>query len=596
MLKATCSFILLLLILSASQTFAATGYWYDSFVNNDIKYSVLRYSKQLIPPADIPVGAVITRISYTWYLGAIPADYNARVHLGYTRETDWVDISEPQATQAIGIYGQGVLDHQFDGRDAKKTMYLWFKLDGPSTTFNPAIQGRQSQIRVSWSGGEISKTNITTDNNQLSFDETANLNGFAVGATSYNWTTANNNCSFVGQTTESNVVIKSNSTENVLCSITREACDGPLECVTDSITIVNSATSNQAPVAIINQSKTEGNAALDITFNGNESFDPENGSLTYSWNFGDDSSNVQGVMVNHTYKLPGKYTATLKVTDNAGLTSSSTTVITVIDGDPEFKLEVGELQLTDKWIRVTTSEYFNNPIVIAGPVSRNEDEPCVVRLRNIDKSGFDIRLQEWDYLDGKHAPEIVSYMVLEQGHFKLKDGTQVEAGKFNSSAYEYEIFNPVSFEKGFSNTPIVMSSIATFKDSATVTGRMKNIDSKGFQFKVQEQELFVNGHASEVVHYVAWEAGKVNLGNISVVVGKTRDRVRGKRPFAIPYNGTLPMFFGNMQGQDGWNPAAVRYDIKTANQCNVIVQEEKSNDLEVRHTTEVVGYFFINES
>jgi hypothetical protein len=45
-----------------------------------------------------------------------------------------------------------------------------------------------------------------------------------------------------------------------------------------------------------------------------------------------------------------------------------------------------------------------------------------------------------------------------------------------------------------------------------------------------------------------------------------------------------------MQTSDGMNTAGIRYKSLNTKQVNLFVEEEKSKDKEVDHTTEVVGY------
>jgi hypothetical protein len=58
---------------------------------------------------------------------------------------------------------------------------------------------------------------------------------------------------------------------------------------------------------------------------------------------------------------------------------------------------------------------FIDPVVVANPLSHSDTAPAVVRIRPVD-TGFELRIQEWDYLDGTHASEIVNYIVMERGH------------------------------------------------------------------------------------------------------------------------------------------------------------------------------------
>jgi len=62
-------------------------------------------------------------------------------------------------------------------------------------------------------------------------------------------------------------------------------------------------------------------------------------------------------------------------------------------------------------------------VVVAGPISLNGVKPAVVRIQNVDDSGFEMRIQEWDYLDGWHTIEKVSYLVMEEGNYTLEMGS-----------------------------------------------------------------------------------------------------------------------------------------------------------------------------
>ncbi len=95
-------------------------------------------------------------------------------------------------------------------------------------------------------------------------------------------------------------------------------------------------------------------------------------------------------------------------------------------------LEIGEVQIDHNWQYVELKKSFRDPIVIAKSISLNGNDPAVIRIRHVDEYGFEIRVQEWDYLDGSHAEETVSYLVMESGSYTLDDGTIVEAGMFET--------------------------------------------------------------------------------------------------------------------------------------------------------------------
>ncbi|MEO5662899.1 MAG: PQQ-dependent sugar dehydrogenase [Nocardioides sp.] len=90
--------------------------------------------------------------------------------------------------------------------------------------------------------------------------------------------------------------------------------------------------SNQAPVAVATAAPTSGSAPLTVAFDGTASSDPDPGdAITHAWDLDgdgafDDSTSAQP---SYTYTASGTYTASLRVTDGAGLSASDTVVISV---------------------------------------------------------------------------------------------------------------------------------------------------------------------------------------------------------------------------------------------------------------------------
>lgn len=83
---------------------------------------------------------------------------------------------------------------------------------------------------------------------------------------------------------------------------------------------------NLPPVAVATQSVQYGPGPLNVSFNGSGSSDPENGALTYLWNFGDPASGASNTSTlaspAHLFNAPvgvaTTFHVTLTVTDNVG--------------------------------------------------------------------------------------------------------------------------------------------------------------------------------------------------------------------------------------------------------------------------------------
>ncbi len=99
------------------------------------------------------------------------------------------------------------------------------------------------------------------------------------------------------------------------------------------------ASTNQPPTAVIGATPASGTGPLTVNFTSGGSADPEGGTLTYSWNFGDGTTVGNGAQVSHTYQNAGSYTATLTVTDTAAAAASASTSITVTAASTPVRLQ-----------------------------------------------------------------------------------------------------------------------------------------------------------------------------------------------------------------------------------------------------------------
>ena len=258
--------------------------------------------------------------------------------------------------------------------------------------------------------------------------------------------------------------------------------------------------------------------------------------------------------------------------------------------DGSVQIEFGELSVASEWLHVSYEKVFVNPVVVAYLVSRDDAEPCVVRVKNIDASGFDLRLQEWGYLDDLHGAERVAYMVMESGSYELADGTRIEARSFTSAAAAS--YDQKAFVQAFNQPPVVLASIASYNGDDAVCPRLRNVSTTGLEFKLQEQESNSKVHAEEQVCYIAWEASVGNLDGVNFEVGSTLDKVTHK-DYGVDFSAnfsTDPILLATMQTTDGGDTSVSRCATVTSAGFEVFIEEEQSRDTEINHTSEVVGF------
>ena len=262
----------------------------------------------------------------------------------------------------------------------------------------------------------------------------------------------------------------------------------------------------------------------------------------------------------------------------------------IIPDTTQFALEFGEVGIDHNWQTVTFDGAYTNPVVVANTATYNGSHQSTVRIRNVSSTGFEIRIQEWDYLDGSHTVETVGYLVMESGSHFLDDGRMIIAGQMDTDSTQ---FTDYLFPEAFVEAPVVMLSVNSFNESDAVTLRIRNIDTDGFQYKLQEQEVNDQTHAGEQVAYIAWEPSQGILDGIGAYeVGHTKDSMKAKFAaisFAQTFNQT-PILMANMQSTDGGDTAVLRWQNKDSLGVEVKVEEEKSRDTETSHTTETVGY------
>ena len=217
-----------------------------------------------------------------------------------------------------------------------------------------------------------------------------------------------------------------------------------------------------APVVIAN-------TALTVSFDGSTSADSDDSIATYLWTFG----------------------------DNQGATGSTTVTIKADAANAlaGLNIETGEISVGSSWVHVELAGTFTEP---------------VVRVRNATPTGFDIRLAEWDYLDGTHKEETVSYLVMDKGRTTLPDGSIVEAGSFAGTPTNQN----VRFSGLFNTIPVVLTTIASENEIDTIGSRTSKITTASFAYYFKEQEKNKNQHVKETVHYIAWEPGQGTIGTL----------------------------------------------------------------------------------
>ncbi|MDR9382315.1 MAG: lectin-like protein, partial [Natronomonas sp.] len=251
---------------------------------------------------------------------------------------------------------------------------------------------------------------------------------------------------------------------------------------------------------------------------------------------------------------------------------------------------------------------FENPVVIAKPLESTSpgkagsnvpnDLRGTPRVRNVQSTSFEIRVEEWSVQDDEtHPPANVSYIVAEAGTTTLDGGTKVSAGTIELN--ENDGFQPITFEESLNN-PVAFANVQTANDMDSVSTRDKSVDSNGFSSKIegdqgdQDSGTEPNPHGTETLGYIAIEQGDSALGETGFTAG-TRGNV-DENLASINFGGSYPAgFVAAMQTNSGGEESYLRYDGRTDTGVEVRIEEDPVDNSD-GHISNTVGYLAWNAS
>lgn len=85
--------------------------------------------------------------------------------------------------------------------------------------------------------------------------------------------------------------------------------------------------------------------------------------------------------------------------------------LTDIGGD--FVGYAGKATVGNTWLTVMLPKRFSKPVVLFGGQITGND-PATIRVRNVTANSFQVRIEEWPYLDNAFTARSISYVVIEE--------------------------------------------------------------------------------------------------------------------------------------------------------------------------------------
>ncbi len=243
-------------------------------------------------------------------------------------------------------------------------------------------------------------------------------------------------------------------------------------------------------------------------------------------------------------------------------------------------------------------QIYDQPVVFMQPPSFNGSHPLTVRIHEVTSSSVRFQLDEWDYLDGGHTTEEISVLVVDAGVHTLGNAV-IEARSFVGN----HVFEAVTFQHSFAQTPAVLSQVQSYNGPSAVTTRQRSATTTGVEIALQEEEANDGVHAPETIGHLAMSVRSgsgdgVNYSALNTPNAVTDAWYELSLPSSLFENspGERPTYlFAGLQTTNGGDPAALRYRNLGPNSAELRVEEEQSFDFEVGHVAETAGVLLFRE-
>jgi RHS repeat-associated protein len=168
----------------------------------------------------------------------------------------------------------------------------------------------------------------------------------------------------------------------------------------------------------------QGPAGDPIVLDGSASSDPDNDSLTFTWNFGDNTGAFLGKTVSHTYAAEGTYQASLEVNDGRGGVAGAVTTVLV-----------------------TAANRAPIATIVPGATFINPgDEILFDGAGSFDADGDALALT-WSFGDGgQTSGDIVTHVFNSPGRFEVILSADDQRGKIGADTVSIHVNAPPVFQ------------------------------------------------------------------------------------------------------------------------------------------------------
>lgn len=275
--------------------------------------------------------------------------------------------------------------------------------------------------------------------------------------------------------------------------------------------------------------------------------------------------------------------------------------------------ETGKVELVDtidKGVSATIQfkKEYKNPVVIVYVITRTVNKSVEARVKDVTTKNCTIFMENPE--DAAHGKEFIGYLVLESGSHITATGYRIEVGKVTTTNARRSTSTNfkgdyVKFGKLFTQTPVVLHSLNTYRGATFATSMVQNVTTDGFEI-AQELAETNKASANEEIAWIALEPmkGISNISGVKCEVGlikanegtsieNTKDvTIQFKsgftnRPDVIVKGQTMNIPDGLTTNDGYWARGSGAW---SKDMIKVYAEEDQKTDSERTHNAETFGY------
>jgi len=242
--------------------------------------------------------------------------------------------------------------------------------------------------------------------------------------------------------------------------------------------------------------------------------------------------------------------------------------------------EVNKISCNHEWQHIDfVLGFTQTPILVTELSSANGGDKAKVDVRNLDKDGFEVRVEEDPLMqDIAHINEDISYIAIANTYPDRQFGK-----RDIDTNWVY-----VPFDEPFGKTPIVLVNVVTENGLDTVAMDINVVNTAGFLVRIEEDLKgdWDNHHTMETINYLAMQSADTGEQMGTLNISTTWTTVTFGSPFA-----SVPKVFADIQTENG----ADTVDVDIRNVTNVSFDIKLEEDIGVGwdggHTDEKIGWW-----